>query len=58
MALAYSLSSIINSIILIYALNKKMDGIHLDKLVKYTLKILIASLLMGVVLLGLIVLYL
>jgi putative peptidoglycan lipid II flippase len=52
MALAYSLSSIINSIILIYALNKKMDGIHLDKLVKYTLKILIASLLMGLVLFG------
>lgn len=50
MALAYSLSSIINSIILIYALNKKMKGIHLDNLIKYTLRIFFASAIMGVAL--------
>lgn len=50
MALAYSISSIINSIILIYALNKKMDGIYLNELAKYFIKIFTASLLMGLIL--------
>lgn len=50
MALAYSLSSIINSIILIYALNKKMEGLPLLELLKYTTKIMLASIFMGTIL--------
>ncbi|NSW90462.1 MAG: murein biosynthesis integral membrane protein MurJ [Firmicutes bacterium] len=50
MAVAYSLSSIINSVILIYALNKKIKGIYFGQWVKYTLKIFIASMVMGVIL--------
>lgn len=50
MALTYSIISTVNSILLLILLNKKMQGIHLDRLLLFTLKALPSSLAMGAVL--------
>ncbi len=50
MALAYSISSIVNCIILIIVLNKKIEGIYSNDWIKFIGKILISSALMGVIL--------
>ena len=50
MALAYSLSSIINCAILLIVLNKKLKGLELKSLVQYCVKLIAASLVMGALL--------
>lgn len=50
MALSYSIISTVNSILLIVLLNKKTDGIHLDRFLRFVLRAVPASLGMGVVL--------
>ena len=50
MALTYSIISTVNSVLLMILLNKKMQGIHLDRFLRFTLKALPASLAMGAVL--------
>ncbi len=50
MALSYSLVSVVNAVLLLTRLNKKMKGIYLDKLFVFLLKILPSSLIMGIVL--------
>lgn len=50
MALAYSLSSVLNALLLLLLLNKKMNGIHLNKLMFFLSKVIPASLIMGCVL--------
>ena len=48
MALAYSITSTVNAIILVAMLNKKIDGIYLKSFFVFLLKTLLASGLMGV----------
>ena len=48
-ALAYSVSSTFNAVVLLYILNKRMKGLNLDKLFVYVGKILFASALMALV---------
>lgn len=50
MALAYSIAGTINALILLFVLNRKLKGIHLKELIIYILKIIVSSLLMGVLL--------
>jgi len=50
MALAYSLASVLNAFLLLTILNKKMKGIYLFDLLKFLLKVVPASLIMGGVL--------
>jgi len=50
MALAYSTSSTLNSILLLTVLNKKMKGLHLKKLLLFMSKVFISALIMGGVL--------
>ncbi len=50
MALAYSLASVLNAFLLLTILNKKMKGIYLFDLMKFLLKVVPASLIMGGVL--------
>ncbi|MDP4181032.1 MAG: murein biosynthesis integral membrane protein MurJ [Bacillota bacterium] len=50
MALAYSISSALNAVLLVTVLNKKMKGIYLDKLAAYLLKVIPSAVLMGAVL--------
>ncbi|MCX7748989.1 MAG: murein biosynthesis integral membrane protein MurJ [Clostridia bacterium] len=47
MALAYSITSFVNAVLLLSILNRSMKGIYLKKLGVFTLKVLPASLLMG-----------
>ncbi|MCX7921806.1 MAG: murein biosynthesis integral membrane protein MurJ [Clostridia bacterium] len=50
MTLSYSISSAINAILLLVILNKKMNGIYVDKLIKFLIKVVPASVFMGGVL--------
>lgn len=50
MALAYSIAGTVNALILLYILNRKLNGIHLKELMLYIIKIIIASLAMGFIL--------
>ena len=50
MALSYSLVSAINAVLLLSMLNRRMKGIYLDKLLIFIVKVIPASLAMGVVL--------
>lgn len=50
MALTYSIISTVNSILLLILLNKKMQGIHLDRFFRFFLRALPASVAMGAVL--------
>ncbi|MDP4093316.1 MAG: murein biosynthesis integral membrane protein MurJ [Bacillota bacterium] len=50
MALGYSLSSVLYAIVLLGILDKRMQGMHLDKLTIYLIKVVMASLAMGAVL--------
>lgn len=50
MALAYSISSIINFIILIYTLGKKIKGIYSGQWMRFILKTILASAVMGIML--------
>ncbi|MFZ5986749.1 MAG: murein biosynthesis integral membrane protein MurJ [Bacillota bacterium] len=52
MALSYSLASALNALLLLILLNRKMKGIHLDKLLTFFIKVVPASLVMGGVLFG------
>lgn len=47
MALSYSIISTINSLILMFLLHRKMNGIHLDKFLSFVVRALPASLAMG-----------
>ena len=47
MALSYSLASSLNAFLLLLLLDRKMGGIHIDKLVRFFLKIIPASVIMG-----------
>jgi putative peptidoglycan lipid II flippase len=47
MALSYSIISTVNSVLLLALLNKKMQGIHLDRFLRFVLRALPASLAMG-----------
>ena len=49
MALSYSIASTINAITLLIVLNKKLNGIYLDKLLGFLKKVVPASIVMGVV---------
>jgi putative peptidoglycan lipid II flippase len=51
MALAYSIASFVNAIILLIVLNKKAKGIELADLFNFMIKILFASIIMGILLL-------
>ena len=51
MALAYSLASVLNAVLLIFLLGKKMQGIYLDKLLTFVGKIIPSTVAMGVLLL-------
>jgi putative peptidoglycan lipid II flippase len=53
MAIAYTLSSLMTAVVLLLLLNKKMKGIDLREMFRYTVRTLIASLLMGIVILAL-----
>jgi putative peptidoglycan lipid II flippase len=50
MALSYSTVSLVNAVLLLTILNVKMKGIHLRKLSKFLVKIVPASIIMGIVL--------
>jgi putative peptidoglycan lipid II flippase len=50
MALAYSTTSTLNAVLLLFFLNKKMRGINLDKLLIFLLKVIPASVIMGLIL--------
>lgn len=50
MALSYSIISTVNSIFLLVLLNKKMNGIQMEKLLKFALSAIPSALVMGVVL--------
>jgi len=50
MALSYSIISTVNSILLLFLLNKKMKGIQLNKLLKFFLASIPATLMMGAIL--------
>ena len=50
MALSYSTVSAVNAVLLLSMLNRRMKGIYLDKLLKFLIKIIPASLVMGIVL--------
>lgn len=47
MALSYSLASALNAFLLLMILNKRMKGIHLDKLLKFLIRVIPASFMMG-----------
>jgi putative peptidoglycan lipid II flippase len=49
MALAYSISSALNAVMLFVFLNKRMNGIYLGELGTFLLKVFPASMIMGVV---------
>lgn len=49
MALSYSLVSLVNAFLLLALLNKKMNGIYLEELLKFLLKVFPASFIMGLV---------
>lgn len=50
MSLSYSLISVVYMIIMMYILSKKMKGMHWRKLIHYSLKLLGAAVIMGIVL--------
>lgn len=50
MALTYSIISTVNSVLLLILLNKRMQGIHLGRFLRFSIKALPASLTMGAVL--------
>jgi len=50
MALSYSTVSAVNAVLLLSMLNRRMKGIHLKKLVKFLVKVVPASVMMGIVL--------
>ncbi len=50
MALAYSVASTVNAILLMLTLNRKMKGIYIDKIILFILKVIPSALLMGAVL--------
>jgi putative peptidoglycan lipid II flippase len=50
MSLAASVSSAFNVIVLVYILNRRMKGIHLGKLLRFSVKSLFAAIIMGFVL--------
>jgi len=49
-ALAYSLSSLINTCIMVAKLNRKIQAVHINELMKFMMKVLLASVVMGLVL--------
>jgi putative peptidoglycan lipid II flippase len=51
MALSYSIISLVNSIILLFLLHKKMKGIHAEKLLSFLIRALPSSAVMGAALL-------
>ena len=50
MALANSISSAVYATVMIFILNKRMKGLHLDKVLVFTIKVTIAACIMGAVL--------
>lgn len=50
MALSYSTVSLVNAVLLLSLLNKRMKGIHLKKLLKFLVKIVPAAVAMGIAL--------
>jgi len=50
MALAYSIQSVVNMVVMMYIISKKMDGMQWRKLLIYAGKLLSAAAIMGIVL--------
>jgi putative peptidoglycan lipid II flippase len=50
LSLAYSIPTVLNVLVMLFILNKKKIGVEVRLLLKYSIQILIAALLMGVVL--------
>ena len=50
MALAYSIISTVNSCLLLLLLNKKMNGIHMDKFLQFIIRAIPSALVMGFIL--------
>ena len=52
MSLSYSIQSLINMTIMMYILSKKMNGMGWKKLLVYSLKLVVAALMMGAIIFG------